>query len=127
MSRASEKFLRRVRRRLYASKQTKERMLGGLAAELSEAGGAGYAELVRLFGTPERVAEELQSSVNEAEAYAARTKARRVAILLAIVAVVLVITLAVFVWHVSNRSISFVDRNIIQDTSIILILTGAML
>lgn len=66
MSRASDRYLRRVGKRLCASRQTKDRLLCGLAGELAEAGDAGYDELVRAFGTPEDAAAELQESVNEA-------------------------------------------------------------
>ena len=116
MSRASDRYLRRVGKRLCASRQTKDRLLAG---ELAEAGDAGYDELVRAFGTPEDAAAELQESVNEAEAAASRSKSRRIAISLGIVAVVLVVTLALFFLRINERTVTIVDRNVAEGTPII--------
>ena len=119
MSRASDRYLRRVGKRLCASRQTKDRLLCGLAGELAEAGDAGYDELVRAFGTPEDAAAELQESVNEAEAAASRSKSRRIAISLGIVAVVPVVTLALFFLRINERTVTIVDRNVAEGTPII--------
>lgn len=97
MSRASDRYLRRVGKRLCASRQTKDRLLCGLAGELAEAGDAGYDELVRAFGTPEDAAAELQESVNEAEAAAVRAKTRRISMILGITSIVLAVSLAAYI------------------------------
>lgn len=119
MSRASDRYLRRVGKRLCASRQTKDRLLCGLAGELAEAGDAGYDELVRAFGTPEDAAAELQESVNEAEAAASRSKSRRIAISLGIVEVVLVVTLAFYIWYVDANRAVYVTKEILDTANIL--------
>lgn len=123
MSRASDRYLRRVGKRLCASRQTKERLLGGLAAELSEAGDAGYDELVRTFGTPETAAAELQESVNEAEAAASRSKSRRIAIILGITCIILAVSLVAYIWYLVTGAPEVLKSEIIVDETIAPIIT----
>ena len=117
MSRASDRYLRRVGKRLCASRQTKERLLGGLAAELSEAGDAGYDELVRTFGTPETAAAELQESVNEAEAAAVRAKTRRISMILGITSIVLAVSLAAYIWYLVTGAPETFQVDVIVDST----------
>ena len=115
MSRASDRYLRRVGKRLCASRQTKERLLGGLAA--------GYDELVRAFGTPETAAAELQESVNEAEAAASRSKSRRIAIILGITCIILAVSLVAYIWYLVTGAPEVLKSEIIVDETIAPIIT----
>lgn len=113
MSRTVERYLRRVGRRLWASRATKERLLAGLREEISELGDfPSIDRLIERFGTPAQAAAELQNSVGEAEAYSARNKSRRVAVMLGIVAVVLVVSLAAYVWYVESNAIVVMETEI---------------
>lgn len=123
MSRASDRYLRRVGKRLCASRQTKDRLLCGLAGELAEAGDAGYDELVRAFGTPEDAAAELQESVNEAEAAASRSKSRRIAIILGITCIILAVSLVAYIWYLVTGAPEVLKSEIIVDETIAPIIT----
>lgn len=123
MSRASDRYLRRVGKRLCASRQTKDRLLCGLAGELAEAGDAGYDELVRTFGTPETAAAELQESVNEAEAAASRSKSRRIAIILGITCIILAVSLVAYIWYLVTGAPEVLKSEIIVDETIAPIIT----
>ena len=118
MIKASEIYVKRVGRRLCAGSATKAKLLDGLRGEISQLDGEpGYDELVSAFGSPDEVAEELQCSVNEAEAVSARSKSRRIAIALGVVAAVLVVTLAAYVWYVSDSAEVYVVRGDIVTTT----------
>ena len=113
MSKASEVYVKRVGRKLCAGSATKAKLLDGLRGEISQLDGEpGYDELVSAFGSPDEVAEELQCSVNEAEAVSARSKSRRIAIALGVVAAVLVVTLAAYVWYAADGTVVVSDKTI---------------
>lgn len=103
MSRTVDRYVKRVRKKLFASAKTKVRLIDGLLASISELDEeASYDDLVHAFGTPAQAAAELQSCVDEGEACAARSKSKHTAIILGVVAAVLVIMLAVYFWSVRN-------------------------
>ena len=113
MSRTVDHYLKRVCKRQYASRTTKERLLLRLREEISELGDSlSMDRLIKCFGTPAQAAQELQGFVGEAEAYSARSKSKRMAIMLGIVVVVLVVSLAAYAWYVYGNDISVVNRTI---------------
>ena len=102
MNEPVKKYLAKVRRRLCASRTTKERLLSGLAAELAESGNGSYGELVAAFGPPETVADELQSSVPDAELLYQRRKAKILATVLSILCFLLAVLIVCYIWYVMN-------------------------
>lgn len=98
-SRAVNKYLRRVRRRIAAPRQRREELLSGLIAELEErvAEGDCYDDIVRAFGTPESVAAELEGVLSEEEVTKHR---RRAKLLTAMLAVLCVLLLAALIWYI---------------------------
>ena len=108
MSRTVDRYVKRVRKKLFASAKTKARLIDGLLASISELDEEpGYNDLVRAFGTPAQAAAELQSCVDEGEACAARSKAKHTAIILGAVAAILIVAFAVYAWTVSNDAVHY--------------------
>ena len=100
MSRTVELYLKRVRRKLCAAAKTKAGLIDGLREEIAELGDEpGYDDLIRTFGTPGQVARELQSSIEDGKVASVRSRSRHAAIALGVVAAMLVVTLASYMWY----------------------------
>lgn len=115
MSRTVERYIKRVRKKLIAGTKTKAKLIDGLRDSIAELGDEpSYDDLIRTFGTPAQAAAELQHYVDEDEVYSDRSRSKHTAILLGVVAAVLLVALAAYMWYVDNDIVYLGNKEIIE-------------
>lgn len=109
-NKAVRKYLRDVNRKLCCRKGTRKRLLDGFREELAESdlGDMNYEQLVLQFGKPEELAQSLMEAVDPAEiARESKRKMARPYYIAGMIALILVLIFAAYVWYVSVRAIDY--------------------
>lgn len=105
-----EKYCRQVSRRLPARRDTRRRLLDGLAAEIDETlgGDCSMSEIIAAFGPPEQAAEELRQYIGPGEETRVRRFGQRshLALVLLCVALVLIVFALVLSYAKSHVTIA---------------------
>lgn len=109
-----EKYCRQVSRRLPARRDTRRRLLDGLAAEIDETlgGDCSMSEIIAAFGPPEQAAEELRQYIGEVEARAVRKAWRLCGIALVALCLVLITVILALVLFTASNSAVFSDADV---------------
>lgn len=109
-----EKYCRQVSRRLPARRDTRRRLLDGLAAEIDETlgGDCSMSEIIAAFGPPEQAAEELRQYIGPGEETRLRRFGQRSHLALVLLCVALVLIVFALVWYTVNSKVYITDGHI---------------
>lgn len=112
-----EKYCRQVSRRLPARRDTRRRLLDGLAAEIDETlgGDCSMSEIIAAFGPPEQAAEELRQYIGPGEETRVRRFGQRSHLALVLLCVALVLIVLALVWYFAQSNVRIVDNDLIHN------------
>ena len=112
-----EKYCRQVSRRLPARRDTRRRLLDGLAAEIDETlgGDCSMSEITAAFGPPEQAAEELRQYIGPGEETRVRRFGQRSHLALVLLCVALVLIVLALVWIGYSQRIYAMSDEIIYN------------
>lgn len=111
-----EKYCRQVSRRLPARRDTRRRLLDGLAAEIDETlgGDCSMSEIIAAFGPPEQAVEELRQYIGPGEEARIRRLGQRSHLAMALLCVALVLIVFALVWYATTKSITVSNTDILD-------------
>lgn len=111
-----EKYCRQFFRRLPARRDTRRRLLDGLAAEIDETlgGDCSMSEIIAAFGPPEQAAEELRQYIGPGEETSIRRFGQRSHLALVLLCVALVLIVFALVWFFAQSRVRFANNNVIK-------------
>lgn len=112
-----ERYCRQVSRRLPARRDTRRRLLDGLAAEIGDTLGADCSmpEIIAAFGPPEQAAEELRQYIGPGEEARIRRLGQRSHLAMALLCVALVLIVFALVWYFANSRVEISNKDIYKN------------
>ena len=109
-----EKYCRQVSRRLPARRDTRRRLLDGLAAEIDETlgGDCSMSEITAAFGPPEQAAEELRQYIGPGEETRVRRFGQRSHLAMVLLCIALAAVILALMWYATTKSITVSNTDI---------------
>lgn len=100
-----EKYCRQVSRRLPARRDTRRRLLDGLAAEIDETlgGDCSMSEIIAAFGPPEQAAEELRQYIGPGEETRVRRFGQRSHLAMVLLCIALAAVILALMWYATTN------------------------
>lgn len=111
-----EKYCRQVSRRLHARRDTRRRLLDGLAAEIDETlgGDCSMSEIIAAFGPPEQAAEELRQYIGPGEETRVRRFGQRSYLAMVLLCIALAAVILALVALFTRNYVIIIDNDLVN-------------
>lgn len=111
-----EKYCRQVSRRLPARRDTRRRLLDGLAAEIDETlgGDCSMSEIIAAFGPPEQAAEELRQYIGPGEETRVRRFGQRSYLAMVLLCIALAAVILALVALFTRNYVIIIDNDLVN-------------
>lgn len=111
-----EKYCRQVSRRLPARRDTRRRLLDGLAAEIDETlgGDCSMSEITAAFGPPEQAAEELRQYIGPGEETRVRRFGQRSHLAMVLLCIALAAVILALVALFTRNYVIIIDNDLVN-------------